>query len=172
MINKDSSDYIKHLSEFSFIPGSITAICQLNRAGFDIIIITNQSGIGRKLILPADLSSIHHYLIHQINAAGGRIKDIFFCPHRPEENCRCRKPKAGMIFDAQKKYAIDLKAAIMVGDRVKDMECAQNAGVGRKVLVESGGRRFNLSKWNHPAAVPDQVLPDLFSAAEWIIANG
>lgn len=172
MINKDSTDYIKTLNEFFFLPGSIAAICRLCRAGFDIFIITNQSGIGRKLIAPSDLTAMHQYLIQRVSAAGGCIKDIFFCPHRPEENCFCRKPQPGMLLNAQKKHAINLSAAVMVGDRTTDIECAQNAGVGRSILIQTTDSRAALNILRQKGTQPDQVFTDLFNAASWIIDNG
>jgi D-glycero-D-manno-heptose 1,7-bisphosphate phosphatase len=171
VINKDSPFYIKSLEEFNFISKSITAICKLCQAKFDIIIITNQSGIGRKLFELSTLTAIHQYLAQQITAEGGNIKDIFFCPHLPEENCSCRKPMPGMIFNAKKKHDIDLSTAIMVGDSAKDIECAQNAGISKNILVKTGDFQTALAALAQKGKQPDKVLPDLFSAAQWIIAN-
>ena len=171
VINQDSPDYIKKWAEFFFIPGSITAICDLSRAGFDIIIITNQSGIGRKLIKPSDLNEMHKNLTQKIVASGGRIKDIFVCPHRPEENCKCRKPRPEMIYAAQKKYAIDLTTVSMVGDSAKDIECGQNAGVGKTILVKTGNYETAQKILEEKGIQPDYVASDLFSAAKWIIAH-
>jgi D-glycero-D-manno-heptose 1,7-bisphosphate phosphatase len=171
VINQDSSDYIKDWSEFFFIPGSITAICDLNRAGFDIIIITNQSGIGRKLIKPLALNEIHEKLVRDVAASGGRIKDIFVCPHRPEENCTCRKPRPAMIDAAQKKYIINLMTATMVGDSAKDIECGKNAGVGKTILVKTGNYKIAQKTLKEKGIQPDYVASDLFSAAKWIIVH-
>lgn len=171
VINQDSPDYIKKWAEFFFIPGSITAICDLSRAGFDIIIVTNQSGIGRKLIKPSDLNEMHENLTQKIAASGGRIKDIFVCPHRPEENCICRKPCSGMIDAAQRKYTVDLTTATMVGDSAKDIECGQNAGVGRTILVKTGNYKTAQKILAEKSIQPDYVAFNLFSAAKWIVTH-
>jgi D-glycero-D-manno-heptose 1,7-bisphosphate phosphatase len=171
VINKDSPDYIKNWKEFIFIPGSITAICDLSRAGFDIIIITNQSGIGRKLIHPSDLNEIHDNLKKEIKAKGGHITDIFFCPHSPQDNCKCRKPLPEMLLRAQKKYTIDLSTSIMVGDSAKDIECGQNAGTGKTILVETGNYKTAQKILAERDIKPYCVMPDLLSAAKWIIAH-
>lgn len=171
VINQDSPDYIKHWREFFFIPGSISAICKLTRAGFDIIIITNQSGIGRRLIKPSDLTEIHANLIQRVAKEGGRIKDILFCPHHPEENCRCRKPLPGMLYTAKQKYAVDLSSAIMVGDSAKDIECGQNAGVSKTILVETGNPQAAMKTLSEQNIQPDHIAADLLHAAKWIIAH-
>jgi D-glycero-D-manno-heptose 1,7-bisphosphate phosphatase len=171
VINQDSPDYIKNRQEFIFIPGSISAICELCDLGFDIIIITNQSGLGRHLITPSNLNQIHDNLVREIRARGGRITDIFFCPHRPQDNCKCRKPLPGMLFKAQKKYAIDLATAIMVGDSAKDIECGRNAGVGKTILVKTGNFRAAQKILSEKGLRPDYVASDLLSAAKWIRAQ-
>lgn len=171
VINQDSPDYIKNWKEFIFIPGSITAICNLNRAGFDVIIITNQSGIGRKLIHPSDLNEIHNNLVKEITAKGGRITDIFFCPHTPQDNCNCRKPLPNMLLQAQKKYTIDLSASIMVGDSAKDIECGQNACIGKTILVKTGNYKTAQKILTEKGLKPDHITSDLLSAAKWIITH-
>ncbi len=171
VINQDSPDFIKSWKEFFFIPGSIEAIRRLTGAGFDIIIITNQSGIGRKLFTLADLDDMHTNLKARIEAENGCIKEIFFCPHRPDENCKCRKPLPEMVFKAQRKYNIDLSKAVMVGDSAKDIQCGRNAGVGKTILVQTGAPQSALDTLKQQGIQPDLVTANLFSASEWIIAN-
>ena len=134
-----------------------------------MIVITNQSAVGRGLISAAGLAQIHRRMCAAVAAHGGRIRDIFFCPHRPADRCRCRKPRPGLILRARQIHGIDLTTAIMVGDSVKDIACARSAGCRCALLVHTGNglraqrdlRGRNLS--------PDQMCPDLFQAAEWII---
>lgn len=140
VINRDSHNYIKTWSEFEFLPGSLEALRLLNLNGFNTILITNQSIINRKMAAPATLMQIHRMMQDAVTAHGGHIKDIFYCPHTPQDDCDCRKPRPGLIFQAQLKYDIDLTATYMVGDNAKDIECARNAGCGRAVLVKSGLR--------------------------------
>jgi len=133
VINLDSSDYIKSWSEFKFIPRSIEAIKELTLKGFNAIVITNQSVINRNMVSDKGLEYILTMMKNEVRSGGGLINDIFICPHIPEDNCDCRKPRPGLIFQAQKAYSIDLKDAVMVGDSVKDIECARNAGCGVKL---------------------------------------
>ena len=170
-INYDSPDYIKQRSEFKLISGSVEAIRLLTLSGFTSIVITNQSAIARKFISPAELGRIHALMKSAIKSGGGKITDIFFCPHLPTDNCECRKPAPGLIAQAQEKYDINLGTAVMVGDSAKDIECARNAGCGKSVLVKTG-------KDNHAEHIlktkrisPDYTADNLFDAAEWILAS-
>ena len=137
-INRDSRDYIKSREEFEFLPGSLEAIKNLTQNGFANIVITNQSAVPRKLVSSKELESMHNMMIETVALNGGEIKDIFYCPHRPDDGCDCRKPEPGLIYQAREKYAIDLATTVMVGDGAKDIECARNAGCGKAVSRSSG----------------------------------
>ncbi|MBW2099277.1 MAG: D-glycero-beta-D-manno-heptose 1,7-bisphosphate 7-phosphatase [Deltaproteobacteria bacterium] len=169
VINKDSPNYIKSWAEFEFIPGSIDAIQKLTSSGFDTIIITNQSLINRKMTPLVELEYIFSMLKKSVRSKGGRIKDIFYCPHTPEDNCDCRKPKPGLIYQAQKRYNIDLSASCMVGDSAKDIECAQNAGCGYAVLVKTGNGIEAEKILAEKNLFPDHVAENLYEAVNWII---
>ncbi|MBU4009976.1 MAG: D-glycero-beta-D-manno-heptose 1,7-bisphosphate 7-phosphatase, partial [Proteobacteria bacterium] len=134
VINKDSPDYIKKWSEFEFIPGSIEAIKLLSENDYTVIIITNQSMINRKISSSDNLEFIHEMMKKDVKNKGGEIKDIFFCPHTPEDDCECRKPKPGLIGQAQKRYDINIAKSVMIGDSAKDIECARKAGCGYAIL--------------------------------------
>ena len=170
-INHDSPDYIKNRSEFKIIPGSIEAIRLLTVSGFTSIIITNQSALARKLISPDELDHIHAVLKAAILSGGGKITDIFFCPHLPDEGCDCRKPAPGLLLQAQLKYNIDLPSSIMVGDSAKDIECARNAGCGQAVLVKTGKDDAAEDMLKSKQIDADYTAVDLFDAANWILAN-
>jgi D-glycero-D-manno-heptose 1,7-bisphosphate phosphatase len=168
-INRDSADYIKNWSEFKFLPRSIEAMRDLTAAGFTIIVITNQSAIPRKLISPTELELIHTKLRAAVRSGGGNISDIFFCPHMPEDGCDCRKPRPGLIIQAQKKYQIELAASVMVGDSARDIECARNAGCGHSVLVKTGNFQGAASHLTAANLAADYLAADLYEAAEWIM---
>ncbi|MBW1746407.1 MAG: HAD-IIIA family hydrolase [Deltaproteobacteria bacterium] len=138
VINRNSPDYIKSWAEFKFLPGSIDAIKLLNLNGFVVIIITNQSVINRNMVSLDGLEYIHSMMKSAFKSGGGEIKDIFYCPHIPEDRCDCRKPEPGLIHRAQKTYNIDLANSVMAGDSVKDIMCARNAGCGHSILVKTG----------------------------------
>jgi histidinol-phosphate phosphatase family protein len=170
-INHDSRDYIKSRAEFQFISGSIEAIRLLTLSGFTSIVITNQSAIARKFISGPELDRIHAMMKDAIVSGGGKIADIFFCPHLPTEGCECRKPAPGLIFQAQRKYNIDLSKSILVGDSAKDIECARNAGCGRAVLVKTGKDNEAEHILKAKQMVADYTAENLYDAAQWILAD-
>ena len=169
VINRDSPDYIKSVSEFEFLPGSVSAIQHLTVNGFTTIVITNQSAVNRKMISRRDLEAIHTLMIAGVESKGGKITDIFFCPHTPDDDCDCRKPEPGLIFQAQMRYGIDLSKAVMVGDSAKDIECARNAGCGHAVLVRTGNGIRAEKTLAEKKIFPDHVAEDLYEATAWIL---
>ena len=171
VINVDSSDYVKNESEFEFIPGSPEAIALLCQNGFQVIVITNQSLIGRKMASLHTLEAIFKKMKDGVRRAGGEIKDIFFCPHTPEDNCSCRKPKPGLIFAAQKKYKLDLAQSCMVGDSVKDIECARLAGCSKTMLVKTGNGSPAEQALFKKGITPDFTGANLYETALWIISS-
>ena len=170
-INRDSHNYIKGREEFEFLPGSLDAIKNLTRNGFVNVVITNQSAVPRKLISQDELEFVHSMMIETVARDGGEIKDVFYCPHMPAENCDCRKPEPGLIYQARDKYGIDLRETVMVGDSAKDIECARRAGCGWAVLVKSGIKEGVEEDLKARQLYADCVAKDLAEAAEWIIAN-
>lgn len=169
VINRDSKDYIKTESEFEFIPKSAEAIALLNRNDFRVIVITNQSLIGRNMATQQTLDAVFKKMKDGVKKAGGDIMDIFFCPHAPEENCSCRKPRPGMILSARKKYQIDLSRSFMVGDSAKDIECALHAGCSKTLLVKTGNGLKAQKELAQKGITPDFIGADLYEAACWII---
>ena len=171
VINKDSPDYVKSWSEFEFLPGSLDAIRLLTENNYSVVIITNQSIINRKMASLDDLEFTHAMMKKEVREGGGDITDIFFCPHKPEDGCKCRKPEPGLILEAQKKYVIDVKNSVMVGDNAKDIECARRAGCRFAVLVKTGNWKQAVSALEEKKIYPDHIARDLYEAAGWIIAN-
>ena len=171
VINRDSPDYIKSWAEFEFIPGSIDAIKLLNLNSFVVIIITNQSVINRNMVSLNGLEYIHSTMKSAVKSGGGEIKDIFYCPHVPEDACGCRKPEPGLIHRAQKTYHIDLVSSVMVGDSVKDIMCARNAGCGKSILVKTGNGANAEKILAQKKIFPDYVAEDLLDAAKWIVTR-
>jgi histidinol-phosphate phosphatase family protein len=170
VINIDSPQYIKKESEFEFIPGSPQAIALLNQYGFNVIVITNQSIIGRKMASREALDAIFKKMKKGVQKAGGRIKDVFFCPHTPEDNCACRKPEPGLILKACKQYNIDLEHSCMVGDSAKDIECALNAGCKETILVQTGNGIKAQKQLLQKQITPDYIASDLYDAVQWLVS--
>jgi D-glycero-D-manno-heptose 1,7-bisphosphate phosphatase len=171
VINRNSPNYIKRPEEFEFLPGSREALRRLTESEFDIIVITNQSALGRGLMTPESLEEIHRRMIASIEAAGGRIKDILVCPHPPGDGCGCRKPAPGLAFDAQRKHQVDFSTAVMIGDSAADIECARRAGMRTTVLVRTGNGAAAAEELAAHGCLPDFIADDLSQAADWIIAN-
>ena len=137
VINYDSDDYIKSPEEWSPIPGSLEAIARLTRAGYRIVVATNQSGVGRGLYDLETLQRINDKMNHAVAAEGGAIEAIFFCPHTPEDHCDCRKPKPGLLRDIAASLQVDLKGVPAIGDSLRDIQAAQAVGA-RPILVRTG----------------------------------
>jgi D-glycero-D-manno-heptose 1,7-bisphosphate phosphatase len=171
VINVDSPDYIKNWSEFHFIPGSLEAIVRLSQKAFRVIVITNQSAINRRMVPLAEVEAIHARMRQAVAGGGGRITDIFYCPHRPDEHCDCRKPRPGLILAARKRYDIDLADAVMVGDSAKDIRAGMAAGCGRTILVETGNGLTALQSLEATGQAPDHVAADLDRAVRWIFEH-
>jgi len=171
VINQDSSAYIKSWSEFKFLPRSLEALHNLTQHHFRSYLITNQSAVNRKLITPETLTHIHSNMLAGIIAAGGRLDDIFFCPHLPDEDCNCRKPKPGLILAAQKKYDVHLAGSYMIGDSAKDIVCARQAGCGFTLLVKTGNYATAIKELKGANIFPDYIATDLYDAVNWIIAH-
>jgi D-glycero-D-manno-heptose 1,7-bisphosphate phosphatase len=137
VINRDSTSFIKSPDEWIPLPGSPEAIAQLNKAGFTVIVATNQSGIGRGLFSLEDLEKIHDKMNSVITTAGGHIDAIFFCPHHPDENCDCRKPKTGLLKQITNQYGYAAADLIIVGDSLRDLQAAWTFGA-TAILVRTG----------------------------------
>ncbi len=169
VINVDSPDFIKSWAEFHFIPKSIEAIRRLTEAGIRVIVITNQSAVHRRMITLASLEEMHRNMCQAVEEAGGRIQDIFFCPHLPDEGCDCRKPAPGMILAACHRHGIDIAESVMVGDSAKDILTAKTAGCGLSVLVQTGNGKRAEQILRDQGRQPDHIAADLDQAVDWII---
>lgn len=171
VINHDSPAYIKGWDEVVFIPHSLEAIGKLAAHGYAVIIVTNQSGIGRGLLSLQTLIDIHSRMAAQIRAHRGNLLDILFCPHLPDEGCECRKPKPGLILQAANQYHLELQRTFLIGDRVSDIECARNAGCGGSLLVRTGNGCEAEKELARRQALPDHVAADLDQAVDWILQH-
>ncbi len=171
VINYDRPDYVKSRNEFRFIPGSRKALALLAGSGMKVILITNQSAVGRGIITSAGLESIHRHLLAGVKAAGGRIDDILYCPHRPEDDCSCRKPRPGLLLQAAARHCLRLDQAVMIGDSAKDIQAARAAGCNAAYLVKTGHWQEALAELGAAGQVPDKVFANLLEAAGWIMAT-
>lgn len=166
VINRDSDDHIKSPDEWQPLPGSLEAIARLHRAGWRVVVATNQSGVARGLFDLDTLMRIHEKMHRAVKDAGGQIDAVFFCPHGPDEGCDCRKPKPGLYLDIARRLRKDLKGVPAIGDSLRDLQAARAAGA-RPLLVKTGKGPQTLGHPQLDADVP--VFNDLASAVDALL---
>jgi D-glycero-D-manno-heptose 1,7-bisphosphate phosphatase len=137
VINQERADYVKCWDEFCFLPGVLRALARVAIVPVPILVISNQSAIGRSLVSWQTVNEIHRRAQAAIEVAGGRIDAFFICPHHPNDHCECRKPKPGLLGQAARAYGLDLGRCVFIGDAVTDFQAAQSAGCP-SILVETG----------------------------------
>jgi D-glycero-D-manno-heptose 1,7-bisphosphate phosphatase len=121
-------EYITRWEEMHFLPGVADAIVLLNRAGFRVIVVSNQRCVAKALLTISDLESIHERMCRELAAKGARIDGVYYCPHEEQPPCGCRKPEPGMLFAAANEHEVDLPSSWMIGDSEKDVEAGRSAG--------------------------------------------
>lgn len=168
VINEDSEAYIKSPAEWVPIEGSLEAIARLSHAGYQVVVATNQSGVGRGLFDLETLMRIHEKMQHAAAVAGGSIDAIFFCPHEPGEECECRKPKPGLLRDVGQRLHVPLDGVPVIGDSLRDLQAAEAIGA-HPILVRTGKGRAT-----EAALPPDHEYPvydDLAAAAQALLTE-
>ncbi len=165
VINQDSSDYIKSAEEWTPLEGSIEAIAELCKKGYKIYIATNQAGLARGLFEPSDLDEMHNKLRRLVEDAGGEVSGIFFCPHHPDEQCGCRKPKPGLLEQIQSATQESLSGQPFVGDSLKDLQAAIAVGA-KPVLVRTGNGKTTEIQLDHLTSDKVEVYDDLRAFAQ------
>lgn len=153
VINQDSAGYVKAPEEWQPIAGSIEAMAHLYHLGWRMVIVSNQSAIGRGLMTLDALHRIHITMQNLLNERGARVEALFFCPHTPTSRCRCRKPKPGLLHQVTRRFQIDLRGKWFIGDTLKDVQAAQAVGA-KPVLVRTGQGETTAKDPN----LPDDVM--------------
>lgn len=165
-INVERTDYVKSIDELILLAGALSALASLSVFGAPIVLITNQSAIGRGIVSHEQIAEIHAHLCSLVRTAGGHIDAIYVCPHRPDEACSCRKPKPGLLQSAASEMGFDLRRSIFVGDSITDYQAARAAGC-TPVLVRTGRQASKLAHLvtTEPGVV---LLDDLTAVVEWM----
>jgi len=161
VINQDSASFVKSAEEWLPLPGSIAAIARLSRAGYTVAVASNQSGLARGLFDRNALRAMHRKLRRLVSNEGGRIDRIVVCPHGPDDGCRCRKPKAGLLMGLARHYGVSLVGVPVVGDSLRDLQAAAAAGA-TPILVRTGNGKKTLM--NLPVALRDVRIYDDLTA--------
>lgn len=159
VINRDFG-YVHEIKKFRFIPNAISAIRKLSEGGYKTIVITNQSGIGRKYFTEQDFLELSRHMINCLRKKNAVVDAIYYCPHTPQGNCACRKPKTAMILAAKKDFNIALNKSFVIGDKLEDIEMGKKAGC-KTIRITSGNE-------NHNA---DLRANDLHEAVKFIFAE-
>lgn len=137
VINRNRPDHVKAWSEFHFLPGAPEAVARLSQAGLDVFVITNQAIVNRGVVSRDTVDEINHRMVETLVQQGGRILAVAFCPHRPDEQCSCRKPRPGLLLDLAARFNVDLNRSVVIGDALADIEAGQAAGC-QAILVLTG----------------------------------
>jgi D-glycero-D-manno-heptose 1,7-bisphosphate phosphatase len=171
VINEDSDAFVKSLAEWHPLPGSIDAIARLSKSGFSVVVATNQSGLGRGIFTLDDLEAMHEHMNALVQDAGGEIAGIFYCPHTPEDDCECRKPKAGLIDAIERELGESPRGAWLIGDSQRDLEAGLARGCVPVLVLTGKGTAIRdklaqdvSGKWRDL-----RVYPDLAAAADALI---
>ncbi|MCX5698890.1 MAG: HAD-IIIA family hydrolase [Candidatus Omnitrophica bacterium] len=167
VINKYPGDrlYVTSLRKFKFLPRAKPAIALLSKAGWKIFVASNQAGVGKGIYAQRALDAITFKMLEDIKRAGGKITKVYYCTHRKEAGCSCRKPKSGLFKKAAREFKVNLKEAYFVGDTIRDVLTAQAAGC-KSVLVLTGKEKLaNQKNWE---AKPDFVFKDLLEVAKFL----
>lgn len=144
VIIQNREQYVRSWKDVEFLPSSLQALRQLSQTSYKIIIVTNQSAIGRGIITQKKAEVINQCIIEEITDAGGRVDGLFVCPHAPDEHCFCRKPLPGLILQAADALDIDLPSSVMIGDVLTDIQAGSAAGIKTLILVKTGRRQEQL----------------------------
>lgn len=163
-------DYLHKPEEVQFIDGAIHALKRASDAGFAIIMVTNQSGVGRGYFTLDDVENVHAYITRELARENVSLLEIYVAPEAPEEPSRGRKPSPQFLFDARDAHGIDLSRSYMIGDKVIDLECGWNAGVRKSILVRTGYGR-NVESTEASKLRDAIVVDDICAAIDWILKD-
>ena len=170
VLNENRADYVKTPAELAFLPGALAAVARATRAGWPVVVITNQSIIGRGLVSAATVADINAHLQQAVEAAGGRLAGVYICPHAPTQPCDCRKPLPGLLHQAAAALQLDLAGSVMIGDAVSDAQAGLAAGT-QAMLVRTGRGADQAPRLAAAGLAQVPVVADLAAAIEaWLAA--
>lgn len=166
----EEKDYLRLPEQVVVLPGAAAGLSRLQKAGFKLFMVSNQSGVGRGYFTLADVERVNQHLASELAKAGVRFEKLYIAPEAPGTPSRGRKPSPQFLFDARDEFGIDLMASYLIGDKLIDLECGWNAGLKHCVLVRTG-YGAQLERESPGKLARALVVNDLPAAAEWILAN-
>ena len=170
-INEDSDEYVKSPEEWMPLPGALEAIARLNHAGWHVVVASNQSGLGRGLFDVSTFNAMHAKMHKLLAAVGGRIDAIFYCPHTPDEGCRCRKPEPGLFEQIGDRYGMDLRGVPTLGDSARDVLAGVTAGCEPHLVLTGKGAAYRGRPLPDTFPAETRVHADLSAFADFLIAR-
>jgi D-glycero-D-manno-heptose 1,7-bisphosphate phosphatase len=168
-LNEDSADYVKSPDEWTPLPGALEAVARLNHAGWHVVVASNQSGLGRGLFDVSTLNAMHAKMHRMLAAVGGRIDAVFYCPHGPNERCRCRKPEPGLFEQIGERYGIDLRGVPAIGDSPRDVLAGMAVGCAPHLVLTGKGAEFAGRGLPETLSPQTRVHRDLAAFADFLI---
>ena len=163
--------YLKVAAELKLLAGVGPALARLKGAGAKLVVVTNQSGVGRGIITLKDLEAIHARLEGLLEQEGAALDAIYFCPHHPDDGCRCRKPKVGMVERAVSELQLDLRRSYLIGDHARDIQLAHRVGAKAILLTPVLVDTQALDRLKVEQAMPDAVAKSMAEAVDWILED-
>jgi D-glycero-D-manno-heptose 1,7-bisphosphate phosphatase len=168
VLNENRADYVRSWEQVVILSGVLEAMQRLAASPFVVVVVTNQSAVGRGLLAVETLAAINQGIAWEVQQVGGHIDALYACPHTPEDGCDCRKPRPGMLLHATQDLAIDLARSFLVGDAISDMEAALAAGC-QPVMVRTGRGRKQAAALATSGLGDVPVVADLGEAVDWIL---
>ncbi len=176
VINEDSDHYIRSADEWLPIPGSIEAIARLTKAGYKVVVATNQSGLARGYFTLKELDAMHDKLSNLVQLQGGRVDGIYYCPHGPDDNCQCRKPRTGLIDQIFMNFDAEPDQTWLIGDSLRDLQAGNDSGCKVALVLTGKGVNTQAKLINHPEELSGTrdvpVYNNLNSFVEKLLSEG
>jgi len=169
VIMENRANYVRTWDDVAIFPQAVAALARIRNMPFKIILVTNQSAVGRGLITLEEAQTINDRVINEVERGNGRIDAAYICPHAPSDNCNCRKPLPGLLLQAAADHAIDLSRSIMIGDALTDVAAGQNAGVGQTILLLTGRGRDQAKLPQAQQLAPFTIYQSLSAALSAIL---
>lgn len=168
---ENRADYIREWSQVKIFSEAIHALSHSAIKNYKIVIVTNQSAIGRGIITLDTANEINRRLVNFIQHHGGHVDGVYMCPHKPDDDCQCRKPKPGLLLQAAKELSLNLQRSWMIGDAWSDVKAGQAAGVRQTILVKTGRGRAQLAQFRPDSISNNLIIENLTQALDTIVST-